>query len=154
MRRRLRQRDIRGAGALCLAVALVLAVSLPPRLDARRRAEIVGLAYARGADLYLQEGDLPKAGAYLDEARRSPQALPETNLVAARYFAAIGRPEDALRELAAFRAWRRDFEDAELLQARLLAARGEQAAARRVLEEYLAAWPGSARAAQALDELQ
>ena len=68
----------------------------------------------------------PRAGAYLDEARRSPHALPETSLVAARYFAAAGRPEDALRELAVFRAWRRDFEDAELLQARLLAARGER----------------------------
>ena len=145
------RRDIRGAGALCLAVALVLAVSLPPRLDAQRRAEIVGLAYARGADLYLQEGDLPRAGAYLEVARRSPSPLPETSLVAARYFAAVGRPDDALRELAVFRAWRRDFEDAELLQARLLAARGERAAARRVLEEYLAAWPGSARATQALD---
>ena len=141
-------------GLLCLAVALVLAVSLPPRLDAKRRAEIVGLAYARGADLYLQEGELAMAGAYLEVARRSPSPLPETSLVAARYFAAVGRPEDALRELAVFRAWRRDFEDAELLQARLLAARGERAAARRVLEEYLAAWPGSARATQALDELR
>ena len=53
-----------------------------------------------------------------------------------------------------FRAWRRDFEDAELLQARLLAGGGERAAARRVLEEYLAAWPGSARATQALGELR
>jgi hypothetical protein len=80
--------------------------------------------------------------------------LPETNLVAARYYAAIDRPDDALRELAVFRAWRRDFEDAEVLQARLLAARGERAAARRVLVELLAAWPGSARARQALDTLE
>jgi len=152
--RRLGGRDIRGAGALCLAVAFLLAVSLPPRLDAKRRAEIVGLAYARGADLYLQGGDLPRAGAYLDLARGSQSSLSEINLIAARYFAAVGKPRDALRELAVFRAWRRDFEDAELLQARLLAAQGEQAAARRVLEEYLAAWPGSARATQALDELR
>jgi len=150
--RRLSVRDRRGAAALCLAVALVLAVALPPRLDARRRAEIVSLAYARGTDLYLQNGDLLMAGAYLEEARRSPHALPETSLVAARYFAAVGKPDDALRELAVFRAWRRDFEDAELLQARLLAARDERAAARRVLEEYLTAWPGSVRATQALEE--
>jgi hypothetical protein len=150
--RRLGRRDLRGAGALCLAVVFVLAVSLPPRLDAKRRAEIVGLAYARGADLYLQNGDLPMAGSYLEVARRSPSQLPETSLVAARYFAAVGRKDDALRELAVFRAWRRDFEEAELLQARLLAGRGERTAARRVLEEYLAAWPGSARARQALDE--
>jgi hypothetical protein len=71
----------------------------------------------------------------------------------ARYLARVGQPEDALRELAAFRAWRRDFEDAELLQARLLAARGDRAGARSVLREYLAAYPGSARAAQALDSL-
>ncbi len=152
--RRLGGRDLRGAGALCLAVVFVLAVSLPPRLDAKRRAEIAGLAYARGADLYLQEGDLPRAGAYLEVARRSPSPLLETSLIAARYFAAAGQPEDALRELAVFRARRRDVEDAELLQARLLAARGERAAARAVLEEYLAAWPGSARAAQALEELR
>jgi tetratricopeptide (TPR) repeat protein len=152
--RQLRLRDTRGAGALCLAVALVLAVSLPPRLDARRRAESVGLAYARGADLYLQGGDVLSAGAYLDEARRTPLALPEISLVAARYFAAVGRPDEALRELAVFRVWRRDFEDAELLQARLLAAQGERAAARRVLEEYLAAWPESTRAAQAFDDLK
>ena len=151
---RLGRRDIRGAGALCLGVAFLLAVSLPPRLDARRRAENVGLAYARGADLYLQAGDLPAAGAYLDVARRSPNPHLETSLVAARYFTAVGRPEDALRELAVFRARRRDVEDAELLQARLLAARGERATARRVLEEYLAAWPGSARSAQALDALR
>ena len=150
--RRLGRRDIRGAGALCLAVAFVLAVSLPPRLDAKRRAEIIGLAYARGADLYLQDGDLPRAGSYLEVARRSPSPLPETSLVAARYFAAVGQPDDALRELAVFRSWRRDFEDAELLQSRLLAGRGERAAARRVLEEYLAAWPASARATQALEE--
>jgi len=154
IRERLRVRDLRRAGLLLAAVALLLAVSLLPRLDARRRDEVIGLAYARGADLYLQEGDLARAGEYLDEARRSPHALPETTLVAARYFAAIGKPQEALRELAVFRAWRRDFEDAELLQARLLAARGERAAARRVLEEYLAAWPGSARATQALDELR
>lgn len=152
--RRLGVRDLRGAGALGLAVAFVLAVSLPPRLDARRRAETVGLAYARGADLYLQDGDLPRAGTYLDLARRSPHPPLETSLVAARYFAAVGKTEDALRELAVFRAWRRDFEDAELLQAQLLAARGERMGARRVLEEYLAAWPGSARATQALDELR
>jgi len=152
--RRLSLRDMRGAGALLLAVGFVLAVALPPRLDARRRAEIVGLAYARGADLYLQAGDLTRAGTYLDEARRSPHALPEISLVAARYFAAVGRPEDALRELAVFRARRRDFEDAELLQARLLAARGARTAAIGVLEEYLAAWPGSARAVQALAELR
>lgn len=152
--RRLQRRDIRGAAGLCLAVAFVLAVSLPPRLDAQRRAEIVGLAYARGADLYLQDGDLPRAGAYLDEARRSPHQLLETSLVAARYLAAVGKPEDALRELAVFRAGRRDFEDAELLQARLLAALGERATARRVLEEYLAVWPGSERAGQALEALR
>jgi hypothetical protein len=152
--RRLGERDIRGAGALCLAVTVGLGVSLPPRLDARRRAEIVGLAYVRGADLYLNAGDVRHAGAYLDEARRSPHAPPEKNLVAARYLAAAGRPEEALRELALFRAWRRDFEDAELLQSRLLAERGERAAARSVLEEYLAAWPGSERAAQALNDLR
>ncbi len=151
--RRLRGHDLRGAGALSAAVALVLAVSLPPRLDARRRAEVLGLAYARGADLYLQAGELARAGVYLDEARRSPFALPETSLVAARHYAAVGRPEEALRELAVFRAWRRDFEDAELLQARLLAARGEPAAARLVLEEFLAAWPASTRAAQALENV-
>jgi Tfp pilus assembly protein PilF len=138
---------------LLAAVALLLAVSLPPRLDARRRAEVIGLAYARGADLYLQDGDLARAGVYLDEARRSRPSPPETSLIAARYFAAVGRPEDALRALAAFRAWRRDFEDAEVLQARLLAARGEREAARRVLEEYLAAHAGGARARQALDGL-
>lgn len=152
--RRLGGRDIRGAVALLLAVAALLAVSLPPRLDARRRAEIVGLAYARGADLYLQAGDAAQAGAYLQEARRGPHALPETRLVAARYFAAVGRPGDALRELAVFRAGRRDFEDAELLQAQLLAATGEREEARRVLAEYSAAWPGSARAAKALAELR
>jgi tetratricopeptide (TPR) repeat protein len=135
-------------------VVALLAVSLPPRLDERRRAEVVGLAYARGADLYLQGGDTAKAGACLEQARRSPHALPETSLVAARYFAAVGRPSDALRELAVFRAWRRDFEDAELLQAQLLAATGEREEARLVLEAYLAAWPGSARAAQVLDELR
>jgi tetratricopeptide (TPR) repeat protein len=151
---RLKMRDIRGSGVLLLAVASVLAVTLPPRLDAQRRAEIVGLAYARGADLYLQDGDLRRAKAYLDEARRSPHALPETSLVAARYLTRVGQPEDALVELAAFRAWRRDFEDAELLQAHLLAARGERAAARRVLEEYLTAYPGSERAALALYELR
>jgi tetratricopeptide (TPR) repeat protein len=151
--RRTKARDVRGAAALCLAAALVLALSLPPRLDARRRAEIVGLAYARGADLYLQEGDLVRARAYLDEARRSPHVLPETSLVAARYLAATGSVEEALRELAVFRGWRRDFEDAELLQARLLAARGDRAGARSVLQEYLAAYPGSARAAQALEAL-
>ncbi len=149
-----RRRAARRAGALLLPVALVLAVSMPPRVDARRRAEIVGLAYARGADLYLQTGDLPKAGAYLAEARRSPYALPEINLVAARYLAAVGQADDALRELAVFRDWRRDFEDAELLQARLLAERGEKAAARRVLEEYLAARPGRVRASQALNDLR
>ena len=152
--RRLGRRDIRGAGALCLAAAFVLAISLPPRLDAKRRAEIIGLAYARGADLYLQDGDLPRAGSYLEVARRSPSPLPETSLVAARYFAAVGQPDDALRELAVFRSWRRDFEDAELLQARLLAGRGERAAARRVLDEYLAAWPASPRARQALEQLR
>lgn len=150
---RLRARDVRRAGALLAAVALLLAVSLPSRLAARRRAEVIELAYARGGDLYLQEGDLVRAGAYLDEARRGARRLPETSLISARYFAAAGRLEDALSELALFRAVRRDFEDAELLQARLLAARGEQAAARRVLEEYLAAWPGSSRVRQALEEL-
>jgi tetratricopeptide (TPR) repeat protein len=148
------RREARRVGTLLAVVALLLAVSLPPRLDARRRAEVVGLAYARGADLYLQDGDLARAGGYLDVARRSPQALPEISLVAARYLAAAGRPEEALRELEVFRAWRRDFEDAELLQARLLAGRGERAAARRVLEAYLASWPGSARAVEALDELR
>ena len=152
--RRLGTRDLKGFGVLLTAVAVVLVVSLPPRLDARRKAEVVGLAYARGADLYVQEGDLANAGVYLDQARRSPHQIPEINLVAARYFAAAGKPDDALRELAVFRAWRRDFEDAELLQARLLSARGDRAAARGVLEEYLAAWPGSARATQALDELR
>ncbi len=151
--RRLRARDIRGAGALCLAVALLLAVSLPPRLSAQRRAEIVELASARGADLYLQAGDVARAGASLDEARRSPHPLPETSLVTARFFAAIGKPEEARRELAAFRTLRRDFEEAELLEARLLVVRGERTAAQRVLEDYLAAWPGSPRTAQALSEL-
>ena len=152
--RRVKGRDYRGAGALGVTVGLLLAFSLAPRLDARRREDIVGLAYARGADLYLQAGDLSRAGVYLDEAQRSPHASPETSLVAARYLAAAGRPEDALRALAVFRAWRRDFEDAELLQAQLLVARGEAAAARRVLEEYLAAWPGSPRAAKALAEVR
>jgi tetratricopeptide (TPR) repeat protein len=151
--RRARLRDFGGAAALGAAAALLLAVSLVPRLDARRRDQIVGLAYARGADLYLQAGDLTRARAYLDEAMRNPQPLPETRLVAARYFTATGRLEEALRELAVFRAWRRDFEDAELLQAHLLAARGEPAAARQVLEEFLAAWPGSLRSRRVLDEM-
>jgi len=148
------RREARRAGTLLAAVGLLLAVSLPPRLDARRRAEVIGLAYARGADLYLQDGDLARAGENLDEARRSPQSPPETSLIAARYFAAVGRTEDALRELAVFRAWRRDFEDAELLQARLLASRGGRETARRVLEEYLASHSGSARAREALDGLR
>jgi hypothetical protein len=148
-----RRREVRRAVALLAAVALLLAVSLPPRLDARRRAEVIGMAYARGADLYLQAGDLARAGEYLDRARSTPHALPETSLIAARHLAAVGRPADALRELAAFRSLRRDFEDAELLQARLLEALGEREAARGVLAEYLAAWPGSARARQALDAL-
>jgi hypothetical protein len=151
--RRIRSGEWLRAAALLLPVALLLALSLPPRVDARRRAEVLGLAYARGADLYLQEGDLPRAAAYLEEARRNAGTLREVNLVAARYFAAAGRIREALEELAAFRSWRRDFEDAELLQAQLLARRGESAAARRVLEEYLAAWPGSARARQALAEM-
>ena len=154
IRQRLRERDVRRAGALLLFVVLLLAIALPHRVDARRREEVIGLAYARGADLYLQQGDLARAGAYLDRARRGPQTLLEVNLVAARYYAAVGRPDDALRELAAFRAWRRDLEDAELLQARLLAARGDQTAARGILEEYLAAWPGSARARRALEGLR
>lgn len=144
------RREFGPVGRLIAAVLLLLAVSLPPRLDARRRAEVIGLAHARGADLYLQEGDLGRAGAHLRKAQGSPWPLPETSLVAARYLAAAGRPDEALRELAVFRSWRRDFEDAELLQAHLLSGRGEQAAARRVLEEFLAAWPASARARQAL----
>lgn len=151
--RRLRAREFRAAAALLALAALLLAIALPPRLDARRRGEVLALAYARGADLYLQAGALASAGAHLEQARRGPQTLPEINLVAARYLAAAGRPEEALRELAVFRAWRRDFEDAELLQAQLLAARGEPAAARRVLEDYLAAYPGGERARRALDAL-
>jgi len=151
--RRLQAGEARRAGPLLALVGLLLAISLPPRLDARRRAEVTALAYARGADLYLQQGDLPGAGAYLEKARRASGTLREASLVAARYLAAAGRPEEALRELGDFRAARRDFEEAELLQAQLLAARGDRDGARRVLEEYLAAWPGSAGAALALERL-
>jgi hypothetical protein len=150
---RLRAGEARRAGALLSLVGLLLAISLPPRLDARRRAEVIGLAYARGADLYLQQGELSRAGAYLEQARRSSGTLPETSLVAARYLFAAGWPEEALHELAVFRAVRRDFEEAEVLQAQLLAARGDRAAARAVLEGYLTAWPESSRAGQALAEL-
>ncbi len=150
---RLSRREFgRAAGPLAAVLAL-LAVALPPRLDARRRAEVIGMAYARSADLALQAGDLARAGADLDEARRIPSPLPEISLITARYLAAGGRVDEALRELAVFRSWRPDFEDAELLQARLLAARGDPAAARRVLEDYLVARPGSARAGGALREL-
>lgn len=151
--RRLRAREVRGAAALLAPVALLLAFALPQRLDPRRQAEVVDLAYARGADLYLQAGDLTRAERYLAEVRRGPQTHPEIRLIAARIAEQAGRPDEALRELALFRAWRRDVEDAELLQSRLLRALGETEAARRVLEDYLAAWPDSGRARQALEEL-
>jgi tetratricopeptide (TPR) repeat protein len=145
----------RGAAAgLAAAVLLLLAVSLPPRLDERRRSEVTALAYARGADLYLQAGQIERAEACLEQAGRSPWPLPEASLIAARVLAATGRPEEALRELGVFRAWRRDFEDAELLQARLLAQLGDRLEAQRVLEGYLAAWPDSVRVRQALDALR
>jgi hypothetical protein len=150
---RARRGDARGVAVLLAPVAVLLAVSLPPRLDPRRRADVVGLAYARGADLYLQQGAAAQAGAYLEQAKRWSPGLPETALIAARWREAAGQPREALRELAVFRAWRRDFEEAELLQARLLAAVGERDEARRVLEEYRAAWPASERAARALAAL-
>jgi len=92
-------RDPPRDGPIALVLSL-LAISLPPRLDARRRAEVIGQAYARGADLSckpatwraqgpcsLRRGAAP--GAAGNQSGRG--ALPRR----------VGRPDEALRELAA-----------------------------------------------------